>query len=197
MRAEDELASVNMIIGASFGGVPSLTATSDPGLALMMEWLGLAVGSETPVMVVDVMRVWSSTGIATKAEQSDLNIVLYGFHSDAPHIVVASNSAADYLNTAQWSVYLAEAMRAAVTYLSDQYIGQAKTIIKQPAEFPLQADREICTNPDEKYQCYTVTESGISPIVIPGIPDGQYTADGLEHTEKGRHQQRTGIILCS
>ena len=78
LQAEDELASINMIIGASFGGVPSMTATSGPGLSLMMEGLGLAVTSETPVVVSNVMRGGPSTGIPTKSEQSDLNIAQIG-----------------------------------------------------------------------------------------------------------------------
>ncbi|HEX6362376.1 MAG TPA: 2-oxoacid:acceptor oxidoreductase family protein, partial [Albitalea sp.] len=92
LQAEDELASINMIVGASYGGVPSLTATAGPGLALMAEAIGLAVSAEVPIVVVDVMRTGPSTGIATKSEQADLNIALYGMHGDAPHIVVAPNS---------------------------------------------------------------------------------------------------------
>ena len=76
VQAEDELAAINMAIGASFAGTPALTATSGPGLALMVEALGLAVASETPLVVVDVMRGGPSTGIPTKSEQSDLNIAL-------------------------------------------------------------------------------------------------------------------------
>lgn len=73
LQAEDELASINMIIGGAYGGVPSLTATAGPGLALMAEGIGLAVASETPVVIVDVMRGGSSTGIPAKTEQSDLS----------------------------------------------------------------------------------------------------------------------------
>ena len=112
VQAEDELASINMAIGASYGGIPSLTATSGPGLALMMEGLGLSVGSEVPVVVVDVMRGGPSTGIPTKSEQSDLNIAVYGFHGDAPHVVVAPTSVADCLFTVQWAVHLAEALQS-------------------------------------------------------------------------------------
>ena len=89
MVAEDELASINMILGASFGGKPSMTATAGPGLSLMTEALGLGVASETPIVVVDVMRPTASTGIATKSEQSDLNIAVYGMHGDAPYVVTA------------------------------------------------------------------------------------------------------------
>jgi len=123
-----------MCLGASFGGTPSITATSGPGLALMTEGLGLGVASETPVVVVDVMRGGPSTGIPTKSEQSDLNIAVYGLHGDAPHVVTAPNSIADCLFTAQWSVYLAESLQSPVILLSDQAMGQARAIIDRPAD---------------------------------------------------------------
>ncbi|MEI2736793.1 MAG: 2-oxoacid:acceptor oxidoreductase family protein [Rhodoblastus sp.] len=134
MQAEDELASINMIIGASFGGAPALTATAGPGLSLMIESLGLAVASETPVVVVDVMRSGPSTGIATKSEQSDLNIAVYGLHGDAPHVVTAPLSVSDCLMTAQWSVHLAETLQTPVIMLSDQSLGQARVVIDKPAD---------------------------------------------------------------
>ena len=185
VQAEDELASINMIIGAAYGGVPSLTATSGPGLSLMIEGLGLAVGSEIPIVVVDVMRVGPSTGIATKPEQSDLNIAVYGFHGDAPHVVLAPTSINDCLFTAQWGVYLAEAMQVPALILSDQYLGQAHEIISPPATVSYRAQREIALQPDAGFRRYAVTESGISPMSIPGTPGGEYTADGLEHSPKG------------
>ena len=179
-----------MIIGASYGGVPSLTATSGPGMSLMMEGLGLAVGSEVPVVVVDVMRVGPSTGIATKPEQSDLNIAVYGFHGDAPHLVLAPNSISDCLLTAQWGVYLAEAMQVPALILSDQYLGQAHEIIHPPQPVSYIAQRAIAAQPDADYRRYAVTESGISPMSIPGTPGGQYTADGLEHSIAGTPSTR-------
>ncbi|PKM34323.1 MAG: 2-oxoglutarate synthase, partial [Gammaproteobacteria bacterium HGW-Gammaproteobacteria-10] len=91
VQAEDELASINMCIGASFGGVPAMTATSGPGFSLMVEALGLAVATETPLVVVDVMRGGPSTGIPTKSEQADLAIAVYGAHGDAPRLVLAPN----------------------------------------------------------------------------------------------------------
>ena len=186
VQAEDELASVNMITGASYGGIPSLTATSGPGLSLMMEGLGLAVAAEIPIVVVDVMRVGPSTGIATKAEQSDLNLAIYGFHGDAPHLVVAPSSTADCLFTAQWSVYLAEAMQVPVILLSDQYLGQAMAVIDAPDNNThFQADRLTAVASDVEYQRYAVTEDGISAMAIPGTAGVQYTADGLEHNPAG------------
>ncbi|MCB1732317.1 MAG: 2-oxoacid:acceptor oxidoreductase family protein, partial [Halieaceae bacterium] len=102
LQAEDELAAINMTIGAAFGGVPAFTATSGPGLALMTESIGLAVASETPVTILNVMRGGPSTGIPTKSEQSDLNIALNGLHGDAPHLVLAPLDIADCVFTTGW-----------------------------------------------------------------------------------------------
>jgi 2-oxoglutarate ferredoxin oxidoreductase subunit alpha len=187
VQAEDELASINQIIGASFGGVPSLTATSGPGLALMIESLGLAVASETPIVVVDVMRGGPSTGIPTKSEQSDLNIAVYGLHGDAPHVVVAPLSISDCLFTTQWAVHLAEALQTVAIVLSDQALGQSRAVIRKPAEIAFISKREkpAAIAEDQVYKRYAVTASGVSPASVPGMRGGQYTADGLEHNELG------------
>ncbi len=185
VQAEDELASINMIIGASFGGVPSITATSGPGFALMTEAIGLATAAEVPVVVVDVMRGGPSTGIPTKSEQSDLNIAVYGLHGDAPHIVVAPVSLADCLFTTQWAAHLAEAMQAPAIVLSDQFFGQARMIVDRPANVAFIAERKIAERCDNDYARYAVTADGVSPMAVPGTPCGQYTADGLEHSVSG------------
>ena len=185
IQAEDELASINMIVGASFGGIPSMTATSGPGLALMMEGLGLAVSSETPLVVVDVMRGGPSTGIPTTSEQTDLNIAIYGLHGEAPHLVLAPISVADCLFTGQWSVVLAEALQVPAIVLSDQFLGQANLIIDEPLPIAMQAERARAAEPGEGYQRYALTGSGVSPMSVPGTPGGQYTATGLEHTPTG------------
>ena len=185
VQAEDELASVTQIIGGSFGGTPALTATAGPGLALMMESIGLAVASETPIVVVDVMRGGPSTGIPTKSEQSDLNIAVYGLHGDAPHIVVAPVSLGDCLFTTQWAVHLAEALQTAAIVLSDQSLGQSQAIIERPADVAFLAKRETPAVIDENYKRYALTASGVSPMAVPGMAGGQYTADGLEHAESG------------
>ena len=187
VQAEDELASINQIIGASYGGVPAMTATSGPGLSLMIESLGLAVAAEVPLVVVDVMRVGPSTGIATKSEQSDLNIAVYGLHGDAPHIVVAANSVPDCLFTTQWAVHLAEAMQAPALVLTDQAMGQARAIVPRPAELAFIGQRLTATTAveGERYKRYAMTGSGVSPMAIPGTPGLTHTADGLEHNEFG------------
>jgi 2-oxoglutarate ferredoxin oxidoreductase subunit alpha len=195
VQAEDELASINMALGASYGGVPSLTATSGPGLSLMIESLGLGVTAEVPVVVVDVMRTGPSTGIATKSEQGDLNIALYGLHGDAPHVVVAPNSVSDCIAATQWAVGLAESLQVPALVLSDQYFGQARAIVDVPALEENRFCRETA-KANGAYKRYALTESGVSPMAIPGAAGCTYTADGLEHNERGTPSSQAGDHLA-
>ncbi len=185
LQAEDELASINMIIGASYGGVPALTATSGPGLALMTEAIGLAVASEVPIVVVDVMRGGPSTGIPAKSEQSDLSFAVSGLHGDAPRLVVAPTSIADCLGTTQWAVHLAEALQSPAIVLSDQFMGQSRAIIDRPVDAGFAANRLKAEANTPDYKRYRDTPSGVSPMAIPGTEGVTYTADGLEHSEAG------------
>lgn len=192
VQAEDELASVNMIIGASYGGSPSITATAGPGLALMTEAIGLAVASEVPIVVVDVMRGGPSTGIPAKSEQSDLLMAVYGLHGDAPRVVVAPNSIADCVVTTQWAVHLAEAMQTPALVLSDQYFGQTRAVVDRPADVTFVGNRVTAPADTEGYKRYALTETGVSPMAIPGTPGVAYTADGLEHNELGTPSSQSG-----
>jgi 2-oxoglutarate ferredoxin oxidoreductase subunit alpha len=185
LQAEDELAAINMIIGASFGGTPALTATSGPGLSLMIEALGLATASEIPIVVIDVMRGGPSTGIPTKSEQADLNIAVYGFHGDAPHLVLAPQSVADCLFTTQWATYLAETLQVPAIVLSDQFVGQTLVTIDRPADVAFIGQRVKATDIVGAYKRYALAANDVSPMAIPGTSGGQYTADGLTHTERG------------
>ncbi len=185
VQAEDELASAGQIIGASYGGAPAMTATSGPGLALMTECIGLAVAAEIPIVILNVMRGGPSTGIPTKSEQTDLNMAIYGLHGDAPHLVLAPMSVSDCIFTMQWSVHLAETLQVPAIVLSDQSLGQTRTIIDAVPDVTFVAERKLPEALDGNYQRYKDTESGVSPMSIPGMPGGQYTADGLEHNEKG------------
>ncbi|MCW5634094.1 MAG: 2-oxoacid:acceptor oxidoreductase subunit alpha [Rubrivivax sp.] len=194
VQAEDELASVNMILGASYGGVPSLTATAGPGLALMTEGIGLGVAAEVPIVIVDVMRGGPSTGIPAKSEQSDLAIAVDGLHGDAPRLVLAPTSIADCVATSEWAVRLAEALQCPAILLNDQFLGQSRAVIEQPAPAAAPAQRlfaaapAACTAGGEApppYRRYADTASGVSPMARPGTPGTVYTADGLEHNERG------------
>jgi 2-oxoglutarate/2-oxoacid ferredoxin oxidoreductase subunit alpha len=185
LQAEDELAAVNMIIGASFGGTPAVTATSGPGLSLMIEAIGLATSAELPIVVVDVMRGGPSTGIPTKSEQADLNIAVYGLHGDAPHLVLAPQSVGDCVFTAQWATYLAEALQSPAIVLSDQFMGQARAAIPRPADVAFIGARSVATEIAGAYERYALAANGVSPMAIPGTRGGQYTADGLTHSPRG------------
>ena len=183
LQAEDELAAINMIIGAAFGGVPAFTATSGPGLALMTESIGLAVASETPVTILNVMRGGPSTGIPTKSEQSDLNIALNCLHGDAPHLVLAPLDIADCVFTTGWAVHLAQRLQTAAIVLSDQFIGQSTAVVSEPLRYvPVEA---VGASEEGDYLRYRLTPDGISALAFPGDADHRYTADGLEHNEKG------------
>jgi 2-oxoglutarate ferredoxin oxidoreductase subunit alpha len=151
----------------------------------MIESLGLGVTAEVPVVVVDVMRTGPSTGIATKSEQGDLNIALYGMHGDAPHIVVAPNSISDCIAATQWAVGLAESLQVPAIVLSDQYFGQARAVVDVPQRNDFDLKRDSVNETQEAYKRYALTPTGISPMAIPGTAGCAYTADGLEHNERG------------
>ena len=192
VQAEDELASLSMIIGGAFGGVPALTATSGPGLSLMQEGIGLAVASETPIVVVNVMRGGPSTGIPTKSEQSDLNAAIYGLHGDAPHLVLAALDIADCAHTVAWATRLAWRLQTAAIVLSDQSLGQSRAVCDPVAELPENAaDARSHVQPGAApYRRYADTADGISPMSVPGEAGLAYTADGLEHSPSGAPSSR-------
>jgi 2-oxoglutarate ferredoxin oxidoreductase subunit alpha len=192
VQAEDELASINMAIGAAYGGVPSLTATAGPGLALMTEALGLAVTAEIPVVVVDVMRGGPSTGIPAKSEQSDISIATSGLHGDAPRLVLVPNSIADCLSTTQWAVHLAESLQAPAIVLSEQFFGQTLAVVDRPPDLAFEGGRVKAEPSAEPYCRYANTPSGVSPMAIPGTKGTAYTADGLEHNERGTPSSQAG-----
>jgi 2-oxoglutarate ferredoxin oxidoreductase subunit alpha len=183
LQAEDELAAINMIVGAAFGGVPAFTATSGPGLALMTESIGLAVASETPITILNVMRGGPSTGIPTKSEQSDLNIALNGLHGDAPHLVLAPLDIADCVFTTGWAVQLAQHLQTAAIILSDQFLGQSTAVVSEPRRW--EGSFPATESEDGDYQRYKLTPSGISHMAVPGDANQRYTADGLEHDQRG------------
>jgi 2-oxoglutarate ferredoxin oxidoreductase subunit alpha len=162
----------------------------------MIEALGLGVAAEVPVVVVDVMRTGPSTGIATKSEQADLNLALYGMHGDAPHVVVAPNSVADCVGATEWAVGLAESLQVPAIVLSDQYFGQARAVVDVPEKASRASRRITARENSEGYKRYAITDSGVSPMAIPGTPGTTYTADGLEHNEKGTPSSQAGDHLA-
>lgn len=193
LQAEDEIAAVNMAIGANFTGVRAMTSTSGPGFSLMMEALGLSGMSETPLVIVDVQRSGPSTGLPTKTEQSDLNEALYGTHGETERIVLTPRTVEEcYLYTAE-AFNLAETYQCPVIVLSDLYMGMsAQSIDSFPTEKvsirrgKLMTDEELSGLERYSYQRYDASvEDGISPRALPGQKGGRYVALGNEHNGIG------------
>jgi 2-oxoglutarate ferredoxin oxidoreductase subunit alpha len=182
--AEDELAAINMVLGASFAGVPAMTVTSGPGLSLMMETIGLGIAAEVPAVIIDVMRAGPSTGIPSKTEQSDINIAIHGAHGDAPRIVLAPTSVRDCIFTGEWAVYLAEAFQTPVIVLSDQALGQAYTVVDPKPERPPLLKRRTDV-PDGSFKRYALGPDPVTSMPRPGTPGGQWVGEGLTHNETG------------
>ena len=187
LQAEDEIASLAMVVGASFSGVPAMTATSGPGLSLMTEALGLAAIVETPLVIVDVQRAGPSTGMPTKMEQSDLYIALFGGHGDLPRVVIAPLSVPDCFEQAIVAFNVAESLQLPVIVLSDQSMAmRAETILRPAVSQVTRLQRLLWDGQSLPFERFRVTPDGVSPMAIPGMPGGQHVVSGLEQSEDGR-----------
>ncbi len=186
LQTEDELAAIGAVVGGSFAGVKSMTATSGPGLSLMAEMLGLSSMAEVPAVVYNVQRGGPSTGIPTKSEQSDLLHALYASHGDTPRAVIACTDVEDSYHVTVDAFNIAEEFQMPVIVLSEQSIAQRRETISADKLTHEVIDRRLAT-PDElaEYKRYRITESGISPMSVPGMASGEYQTNGLEHDEKG------------
>jgi 2-oxoglutarate ferredoxin oxidoreductase subunit alpha len=182
--AEDELAAINMVLGASYGGVPAMTVTSGPGLSLMIETIGLGIAAEVPAVIIDVMRGGPSTGIPSKTEQSDINIAVYGGHGDVPRVVLAPTSVRDCMFTAEWAVYLAESLQSPIIVLSDQALGQTYAVIDPKPDRPQPLTRRTDL-PEGPFKRYGIGTDPVTPMPRPGTPRGQWVGEGLTHNETG------------
>lgn len=192
MQMEDELASINAIIGASFAGKKAMTATSGPGISLMTEGIGLASMAEIPVVIVNVQRGGPSTGLPTKTEQGDLMQAIWGSTGDSPRVVIAPCDVEDCFDCTVMAFYISEKYQMPVIVLSDQFIAhRTESINPEAIRGEKEGFRKIYTRdvPTEEelrdYKRYKFTESGVSPMTYPGIAGGEYLGSGLEHDEKG------------
>jgi 2-oxoglutarate ferredoxin oxidoreductase subunit alpha len=194
---EDELASINMALGASYGGTPAMTVTSGPGFSLMVETLGLAVAAEIPLVLIDVMRAGPSTGIASKTEQSDVNLAIYGAHGDAPRVVMAPMSVPDCIATAEYATYVAEALQTPVIVLSDQQLGQSRTVIDpghpRPKPMPRRVNGIAAAKP---FKRYALGADPVTPMPRPGTPGHEWVAEGLSHNEAGLPTSGAGVHVA-
>jgi 2-oxoglutarate ferredoxin oxidoreductase subunit alpha len=188
LQAEDEIAGIAAVVGASFAGKKSMTATSGPGFSLKSEVLGLASQAELPLVCVNVQRGGPSTGLPTKPEQADLFAAAFSAHGDSIRPILAPISVFDMFGVTVEAFNIAEQYQTPVIVLSDQEIAQRKDIIDpiDTSGFKL-VDRLVPT-PEELaggYNRFKLTETGISPITHPGLKGGGYLAAGIEHNEHG------------
>ena len=190
IQAEDELAAIGMVLGASYAGAKAMTATSGPGFSLMVEMLGLASMAELPCVVVDAQRAGPSTGMPTRHEQGDLYLAALGGHGEVPRIVLAPTSVEDCFYQAVNAFNLAERYQVPVIALTDTVLAVRTENIPRPNIAALRLDSRAVYQPDRQqgpYRRYDLsTPDGVSPMSLPGQPGGQYTATGLEHGDRGR-----------
>lgn len=187
VQPEDEIAAINMAIGASYAGVRSATGTSGGGFDLMHEAFGLAAMIETPLVVFLAQRGGPSTGLPTETEQSDLDMALSPSHGEFPHAVIAPRWIEEGLYATAKAFNLADRYQIPVIVLVDLYFTESiSTVEFDPGRFKI--DRgELLQGPVvwEEYRRYRLTESGVSPRTIPGTPGGMYIATSDEHDERG------------
>lgn len=203
LQAEDEIAAITAILGASFGGARSMTATSGPGFSLMSEALGFASMAELPVVIVDAQRAGPSTGMPTKMEQSDLSFALNMSHGDTPRMIVAPANVADCYTLMVEAFNMAERYQMPVIVLTDQSltarVEDVDSAVFQPMELMEReqtghngasaSNGHIASETElvgagasaHTFARYAYTASGISPIATPGAGVPTYVATGLEH----------------
>ncbi|HMU60819.1 MAG TPA: 2-oxoacid:acceptor oxidoreductase subunit alpha [Gemmatimonadales bacterium] len=194
-QAEDEIAAVGVAIGASYAGKVALTVTSGPGLALKTEFLGLAIMTEIPLVLVDVQRGGPSTGLPTKVEQSDLLAALFASPGDAPHVVMAPATIEECFHIMVTARRIAEAFRTVVMVLSDANLATGVTPFPRPRpDTSWQAapiDLAPVATGQKAYQWDP--ETGLSQRIVPGQPGGAYTVTGLSHDEGSKVAYSSGV----
>ncbi len=185
-QAEDEIAAVNMCIGASYAGARTLTATSGGGFALMTEALGLAGSAEIPLVVINAMRPGPSTGLPTRTEQGDLRYALGASSGDFPKAIFSPGDVTEAFYLMAHAFNLAEAYQMPVMVLSDQYLADSHETVEPFCLSSFSIDYGAQIKESEKdYKRYEETESGVSPRLLPGGSEGLVVCAGDEHDCEG------------
>ncbi|MEK3722245.1 2-oxoacid:acceptor oxidoreductase subunit alpha [Paenibacillus sp. FSL H8-0034] len=198
IQTEDEIAAVTMAIGGNYAGVRTMTASAGPGLSLMMEAIGLAGMTETPVVIVDTQRGGPSTGLPTKQEQSDLYAMIYGTHGEIPKIVLSPSSIEECFYDTIEAFNLAEIYQCPVILLTDLQLSLGKQSCELLDFNRVKIERgrlmtgELSPTEDNKlFKRYEFAEDGISPRVVPGQKYGIHHVTGVEHDQEGRPSEST------
>ncbi len=187
-QCEDELAVVNIAIGAGHAGVRAMCGTSGGGFALMTEAIGQAGMIEAPVVIVEVQRGGPSTGIPTKTEQADLNQVFGASQGDYPRVIIAPTDTTDCYYSAVEAHNLAEKYQLPVTIISDLLLSEHPETIEAGAlrnDVPIERGEIVSEWSDGQFKRYAFTRSGVSPRVLPGTEGGMYVAATDDHDEEG------------
>ncbi len=187
---EDEIAAINMTIGAGFAGVRAMTATSGGGFSLMSEALGLAAMTETPIVVVVCQRPGPSTGLPTRTEQGDLKFVLHASQGDFPRFVIAPGDVEECFHKTIEAFNLAEKYQCPAILVLDKYLSESHKTAEEFEASGVKIDRGLLLSDEEiektgEFKRYEFTETGISPRTIPSQKGGIFTATGNEHDETG------------
>ncbi len=188
-QVEDELAAVNMVLGASYAGVRSFTATSGGGFCLMVEGLGLSGITETPLVIVNSQRPGPATGLPTRTAQADLLFVIFASQDEFPRFVFAPGTPEEAYEKTRLAFHLSEKYQVPVIILTDQYFNDSIFVMEKPFEVAESIERFTVRDEDlpdpENYERYAFTESGISPRALPCQGKARVLASGNEHTPDG------------
>jgi 2-oxoglutarate ferredoxin oxidoreductase subunit alpha len=196
VHAEDEIAAINMAVGAAYAGVRAMTATSGSGLCLMVEGIGLAGITETPVVIIDGQRPGPAVGLPTRTEQGDLQFVLHAHHGDFPRAVLAPASIEDAFWLTIKAFNWAERYQLPVIILADQHLASSYTTVDPPDLSQVTIDRGVLfsdkEDDPEKYMRHKLTKSGVSPRAFPGLGRALVVTDCDEHDEEGHLTEDAG-----
>ena len=184
-QAEDEIAAINMALGASYAGVRSMAATAGGGFALMQEGVSLAGMTETPIVIAVAQRPGPATGLPTRTEQGDLNFVLHAGHGEFPRVLFAPGSIVETIELSRKAFDLADRYQIPVFLLTDQYFADSVQVIEEE-EIPLDVIAREYPVFNATYKRYRLTEDGISPLTFPGLSDALVKLDSDEHDEEGK-----------
>lgn len=183
-QAEDEIAAINMALGAWYAGARAIVTTSGGGFALMEEGVSLAGMLETPVVIHIAQRPGPATGLPTRTEQGDFNLALYSGHGEFPRAIFAPGSHEELFEVAQQAFRIADTYQSPVFILTDQYILDAVGSVseKDLKRLPI---KNMIVETKKDYKRYQLTKNGISPRGIPGFGEGLVVVDSDEHTQDG------------
>ncbi|KHD38584.1 2-oxoacid:ferredoxin oxidoreductase subunit alpha [Clostridium acetobutylicum] len=188
-QAEDEIAAINMAIGASFTGTRAMTGTSGGGFALMVEAIGLSSMLEVPIVVAEIQRPGPTTGLPTRTEQGDLKFVISSSPGDVPKMVIALKNAEDAFYQTMRAFNIADKYQIPVIILGDQYIADNNRTVREFDFDKIKVNRYLSDEDfkgNREYKRYEVTKTGVSPRIIPGNIEGKTVlVDSDEHDEYG------------